>query len=186
MALGAIGTGFAVGSEIVDAVFSGNSAPGGVEGYRLGRKNTLFDMKAREGSKLRVQLNNASPEQWDQAYTDYQNNQRNVGLQQLEKNSTLDGWMNAMSATHSGTGGSIGEGSEGSLDATTGRLYIFGRVSRDSNNENVSIQLYSAQMDGLDNNELRSEYLGRSIGDIGCFVDPVSYTHLTLPTTPYV
>jgi hypothetical protein len=50
IALGAIGLGFAAGSEIVDAVFSAPGAPAGVEKYRLGRLNVLHEMKARETS----------------------------------------------------------------------------------------------------------------------------------------
>jgi hypothetical protein len=173
VALGAIGLGFGMGGEIVDAVFTGPSAPAGVEAFRLGRDNVLNRMKAVESSTLRQRLNQATPEQRLAAYNDYERLQTSNELQQAEINSTLDGWMNAVNQQANGTGGSIGQGAEASTDMTTGRLFLSGRAYRREGS--VMVGLSSASIDGLDNQELRNSYLNRSLGEVGMFVDFALY-----------
>ncbi len=173
VALGAIGLGFGMGGEIVDAVFAGPSAPAGVEAFRMGRENVLNRMKAVETSALRRRLNQATPEQRQAAFNDYERLQTSNELQQAEINSTLDGWMNSVNQQPNGTGGSIGEGESPSTDMTTGRLFLSGRAYRRGGT--VAVGLNSASIDGLDNQELRNSYLNRSLGDVGMFVDFALY-----------
>jgi len=173
VALGAIGLGFGVGGEVVDAVFAGPSAPGGIEGYRMGRENVLNRMKAVETSALRTRLGQATVEQREEAYNSYERVATSQELQQAEIRSTLDGWMNALNAKVNGTGGAIGEGSAGSTDATTGRLFMRGRAYR--RNGAFQVGVSSATIDSLDNAELRNSYLNRSISGIGMFVDFALY-----------
>jgi hypothetical protein len=172
VALGAIGLGFGVGGEIVDAIFSDPAAPAGVEEFRTKRLNVLTNMKARETSKLKENLKAKTAPEWERAYADYQAMQTNAALQATEMNSTLDGWMNALNARENGTGGDIGEGSEVGTDMTTGRLFLTGTVGRQGS---VRVGINSANIDGLDNASLRNSYLDRSISDIGMFVDFAFY-----------
>jgi hypothetical protein len=167
VALGAIGLGFGIGGEIVDAVFASGSAPQGVEEFRLSRTNTLTQMKARETQALRRGLNAGAQSDWSRALTDYQNMQQNSRLQQLEIDSTLDGWMNGLNSNANGTGGVMGQGSEELMDVTTGRLHLQGNVT--VNNYRPSVLVRSATIDGLDNATLRNRYLDRTLGSIGTF-----------------
>lgn len=173
VAAAAIGAGFGLGGELVDAAFAGSSAPAGVIEYRTQRMNVLNAMKAEETSKLRDELERRGESEWDRAFTDYQNMQNNANLQRLEMNSTLDGWMNSMNEKANGTGGAIGEGDTSSTEMTTGRLFLQGRAYNDGNGIRVGIN--SASIDGLDNATLRNSYLDRSVSEIGCFVDFAFY-----------
>lgn len=156
-----------LGGELVDAAFSGNSVPAGVEEFRTKRLNVLYDMQARETDALRQRLTQRTTTDWTQAYTDYQNMQRNAALQNTEIDATIDGWMNAINSNANGTGGTLRQGDEGLTDVTTGRLHIQGSATPTRNS--ISVGVRSASLDGLDNASLRNRYLDRTIGQIGLF-----------------
>lgn len=168
VAMGAIGGAFgALGGEIVDSVFAAQSAPQGVEEFRMERTNVLTEMEARETEMLVGGLAKTDATGWAQALADYKKMEKNKALQAIEIDSTLDGWMNAVNEKANGSSGALKQGDQELDSATTGRLHIAGTVT--ASNSGPSISLSSATINGLDKAELRNRYLDRKIADIGMF-----------------
>lgn len=165
VALGAIGLGFGIGGELVDGVFAGAQAPAGIEEFRTKRLNVLHSMQAKETARLKKLLNGGDQEAWGKALGDYANMQQNVSLQNLEIDSTVDGWMNGVNSNTNGTGGTLGEGSEELDSITTGRLHIDGTVT--PGNSGPVVRVTGATLDGLETAALRNRYLDRKLSDIG-------------------